>query len=98
MSSPESSEAQSTPEKSSENGESFGAMFSEYERSHARLPEEGGKQIEGTVVAVTPEQVFVDIGFKVEGVLPVAGTEPVHPGDRVLVSVKGRNEEGYYSL
>jgi len=98
MSSPESSEAQSTPEKSSENGESFGAMFSEYERSHARLPEEGGKQIEGTVVAVTPEQVFVDIGFKVEGVLPVAETEPVHAGDRVLVSVKGRNEEGYYSL
>ena len=98
MSSPESSEAQSTPEKSSENGESFGAMFSEYERSHARLPEEGGKQIEGTVVAVTPEQVFVDIGFKVEGVLPVAETEPAHPGDRVLVSVKGRNEEGYYSL
>jgi small subunit ribosomal protein S1 len=98
MSSPESPEAQSTQPESSENSESFGAMFSEYERSHARLPGEGGKQIEGTVVAVTPEQVFVDIGFKVEGVLPVAETEPVHPGDRVLVSVKGRNEEGYYAL
>ena len=30
--------------------------------------------------------------------LPVVETEPLKPGDRVLVSIKGRNEEGYYSL
>jgi small subunit ribosomal protein S1 len=77
--------------------ESFDALFSEYERTHARQSE-GNRQIEGTVVAVSPEQVFVDIGFKVEGMLPVTETEPLQPGDRMLVSVKGRNEEGYYLL
>lgn len=100
MSNPEAPETQLTPEVSEpeELTESFGELFSEYERVHTRQPEDGGRQIEGTVVAVTPEQVFVDIGFKIEGVLPFSETEPLHPGDRVLVSVKGRNEEGYYSL
>ena len=102
MSNPDVSEATSTPEEisSSESGqnESFDALFTEYERTHARHPEGAGKQIEGTVVAVSPEQVFIDIGFKIEGVLPLVETEPLAPGDRVLVSIKGRNEEGYYSL
>ena len=97
MSSPEAPEAQSTVENPSSN-ESFDALFAEYEKTHARKAEDAGKQIEGVVAAVSPEQVFVDIGFKIEGVLPVAESEPLKPGDRVLVSVKGRNEEGYYSL
>jgi small subunit ribosomal protein S1 len=97
MSSLESSEPPSTPELN-ESNESFGTLFSEYERAHVRQPDDSGKQIEGTVIAVTPEQVFVDIGFKVEGVLPFTETDPLHPGDRVLVSIKGRNEDGYYSL
>src|SRR6185312_7006668 len=46
--------------------------------------------------------VFFDIGFKIEGVLPRAAfennAEALHIGDHVLVSVKGRNEEGYYDL
>lgn len=98
MSSPENSQNQPSAEKLNQADESFGAMFAEYEREHARHPEEGGRQIEGTVVAVSPEQVFVDIGYKVEGVLPVAESEPLQPGDRILISVKGRNEEGYYAL
>jgi small subunit ribosomal protein S1 len=97
MSNSEVSETQATAPEPSSN-ESFDALFSEYERTHAHKPEQGGKQIEGIVVAVSAEQVFVDIGFKIEGVLPVSETEPLKPGDRVLVSVKGRNEEGYYSL
>jgi len=97
MSNPEVSETLSAAEELSPS-ESFDALFSEYERTHARQPEAAGKQIEGIVVAVSSEQVFVDIGFKIEGVLPVAETEPLKPGDRVLVSIKGRNEEGYYSL
>jgi small subunit ribosomal protein S1 len=98
MSSSESPEVKPSSQESSENSESFGSIFTEYERSHARQSETGGRQIEGTVVAVSPEQVFVDIGFKVEGVLPLSVSEALSPGDRVLVSVKGRNEEGYYSL
>ena len=97
MSNPEVFATPSTAEEITST-ESFDSLFSEYERTHARHPEGAGKQIEGSVVAVSPEQVFVDIGFKIEGVLPVVETEPLKPGDRVLVSIKGRNEEGYYSL
>ena len=60
------------------------------------------KQIEGTIVSLSAEQVFVDIGYKTEGVLPLSAfpnnAEGIKPGDKVLVSVKGRNEEGYYDL
>ena len=102
MSNPETFEPQSTEDldqtQPSAAAESFDALFAEYEREHARKPEDGGRQIEGTVVSVTAEQVFVDIGLKVEGVLPVSEKEPLAVGDRVLVSVKGRTEEGYYAL
>jgi small subunit ribosomal protein S1 len=89
-------------EAASESGESFGTIFSEYEQSHARKGEGGGTQIKGTVIAVSADSVFVDIGYKTEGVLPLAifqsGNEAVKPGDQLLVSVKGRNLEGYYEL
>ena len=85
-----------------ESQESFGEMLAGFDKSHPRKSEEGGgKQIDATVVAVTAEQVFFDIGYKTEGVLPVtafeAGKVPA-VGDRMLVSSKGRNEEGYYDL
>jgi small subunit ribosomal protein S1 len=84
-----------------ESGESFDAIFSEYEQSHARRAE-GSRQIDGTVVAVSVDSVFVDIGYKTEGVLPLApfqsANEEVKPGDKLLVAVKGRNLEGYYEL
>jgi small subunit ribosomal protein S1 len=85
-----------------ESGESFDAIFSEYEQSHARQAEGGGRQIEATVVAVSADSVFLDIGYKTEGVLPLApfqsANETVKLGDKFLVAVKGRNEEGYYEL
>jgi small subunit ribosomal protein S1 len=95
---PDNSELEGAPES----GESFGAIFSEYEQSHSRKGEGGSRQIEGTVIAVSADSVFVDIGYKTEGVLPLAifqsGNETVKPGDQLLVSVKGRNLEGYYEL
>jgi small subunit ribosomal protein S1 len=95
---PDNPELEAAPES----GESFGAIFSEYEQSHSRRGEGGSRQIEGTVVAVSVDSVFVDIGYKTEGVLPLAifqsANETVKPGDRLLVSVKGRNLEGYYEL
>jgi small subunit ribosomal protein S1 len=82
--------------------ESFDAILSQFEQTHSHRSGEGGKQISGTVVAVSPEFVFVDIGFKTEGVLPASlfenSQETVAPGTKLLVSVKGRNEEGYYEL
>ncbi len=75
---------------------------SEYEKSHSRLAEDGGKQLEGTVIAVSADSVFLDIGFKSEGILPLADfqskSETVKPGDKLLVSVKGRDPDGYYQL
>ena len=82
--------------------QSFGELLSQYEREHSHRTGEGSKQLKGTVIKVTAESVFVDIGYKTEGVLPLGAfegeKEPVKPGDSLLVSVKGRNEEGYYEL
>jgi small subunit ribosomal protein S1 len=89
------------PEAGAESTESFETIFSDYEQSHSRKTE-GGKQIEATVVAVSVDSVFLDIGYKTEGVLPLApfqsGNESVKAGDKFLVAVKGRNPEGYYEL
>jgi small subunit ribosomal protein S1 len=83
----------------SDTTESFLELLSEYERDHAHRDREGRKQLEGTVISVTPELVYLDIGFKTEGVLPPSAfPDPPQPGDKFPVSVKGRNEEGYYEL
>jgi small subunit ribosomal protein S1 len=61
--------------------ESFSDIFSAYEQSHART----GQQIEATVVVVTADSVLLDIGYKTEGVLPLAlfANETVTPGDKM---------------
>src|ERR1700732_5040181 len=85
-----------------EGSESFDAIFQEYEQSHARPAEAGGRQIESTVIAVSADSVYLDLGYKTEGGLPLApfqsAHETVQPGDKLRVAVKGRNEEGYYEL
>ncbi len=62
----------------------------------------GSKQIDATVVAVSNDTVFLDIGYKTEGILPLAAfakdEKAVEPGDRVRVTVKGRDLDGYYEL
>ena len=94
--------AQPTTEVPAETGESFKDILSQYEKSRSRKPEEGGnKGREGTVIAVSAESVFLDIGFKTEGILPLTAFqsgEAVKPGDKLTVSVKGRDPEGYYEL
>jgi len=91
-----------TVEKASEPVESFADILSQFERSHAHRPEPGAQQIDGTVISVSAEQVFLDIGYKIEGVLPSNAfdnnADGVQPGQVFPVSVKGRNEEGYYEL
>ncbi|WP_263350453.1 S1 RNA-binding domain-containing protein [Acidicapsa acidisoli] len=87
-------------EPAAEPEESFADIFSEFQRTHSRR--EGESQIRGTVVAVTADSVLVDIGFKSEGILPLTAfataKEPVKVGDALQVSVKGRDEDGYYQL
>jgi small subunit ribosomal protein S1 len=81
---------------------SFGDILSEFEQSHR-----GGRNnegLEGTVVSISPESVFVDIGRKVDGVVPVeqfrdaVGALTVQVGDKMRVSITGRDEEGCYTL
>lgn len=90
----------SEPEPEPEPEESFADIFSEFQRTHSRR--DGSSQIRGTVVSVTADSVLVDIGYKSEGILPLTAfataKEPVKPGDTLQVSVKGRDEDGYYSL
>jgi small subunit ribosomal protein S1 len=82
--------------------ESFADILSQFERSHAHKPASGTRQLSGTVISISAEQVFLDIGYKTEGVLPRSAfdnnAEGVKPGQTFPVSVKGRNEEGYYDL
>jgi small subunit ribosomal protein S1 len=83
-----------------ESGESFGAILSQFERSHATTKTEGLR--EGTVVSVSADSVFIDLGFKTEGTLPLSefpsDQEAVKPGDKLQVTIKGRDPEGYYLL
>jgi small subunit ribosomal protein S1 len=93
--------APATEPTESSPAESFKDIFSEYEQSHSRKSEAGNPRREGTVIAVTADSVVLDIGFKTEGVLPLAAfppDKPPQPGDKVQVTVKGRDPEGYYEL
>jgi small subunit ribosomal protein S1 len=93
-------EPQAEPTPNTNATESFGALLSQFEQSHKA--DAGAKQLEGIVVSLDAESVFLDIGYKVEGVLPRSAfkenAEGVKPGDKFPVSVKGRNEERYYIL
>jgi len=81
---------------------SFKDILSQFEQSKSRKAGEAGQGREGTVITVTVDSVLVDIGFKTEGILPLAmfqnAGETVRPGDKLLVSIKGRDPEGYYEL
>ena len=101
MSKSDISESKPITDPVSESGESFGNLLSQYEKSHSRKREDGGKQLIGTVIAISGDSIFLDIGFKSEGILPLGALqagETVKPGDKLPVSVKGRDPEGYYQL
>jgi small subunit ribosomal protein S1 len=82
--------------------EDFAEMLKAFEKSHSHKSEPGQKQLQGVVVSLSADQVFLDIGYKTEGVLPRsafdANADGVKPGDSFPVSVTGRNEEHYYEL
>lgn len=92
------------PQPTTEPNESFGDILSEYEQSHTHRTktDEGGRSLEGTVVALTADLAFLDIGYKTEGTIPLADFaatgDTVKPGDKLPVSIKGRGEDGYYQL
>ncbi len=85
-----------------ESTESFGEMLAEFEHSHTHKAEGDAKQLEGTVVSLDAEFVYLDIGYKTEGILPrtafAQNAEGLELGTKFPVSVKGRNVERYYEL
>ena len=88
------------PTEAEEPAESFADVLSAFERTHSHRA--ATKQLQGTVVSLSADQVFLDIGYKTEGVLPrssfPANAEGVKSGDTFPVSVTGRDAEGYYNL
>jgi small subunit ribosomal protein S1 len=75
----------------------------EQAQTEAALNEE--QIVTGTVLKVTPQYVLVDIGYKSEGVIPVAelqdheGNLRVQRGDEISVMRQpGHTEEGYINL
>jgi small subunit ribosomal protein S1 len=82
--------------------EAFEALLSQFEKEHPKQAGSESGQKEGLVVSLTDELVILDIGLKIEGALPRAdlknNAEGVTPGTKILVSVKGRTEEGFYAL
>jgi small subunit ribosomal protein S1 len=92
-----------TPSETTSESGSFGDILNQYEQAHSHKPG-AGQGLEGTVVAVNADSVVLDIGMKMEGAIPVAefkdasGAISVKRGDKILVSIKGRDPEGYYLL
>ncbi len=77
---------------------SFGDILSQFEQQHRP-----GETLQATVVTVRDGNVYVDVGRKMEGILPLdaaqsSGHDALKPGDPLLVTVTGRDEEGYYLL
>lgn len=84
------------------------ALMDEWEQTKARdpvAPTEG--ILQGTVVSVRDDGLFVDVGRKSEAFLPIeaargrgsAGDEPeLVMGDSIQVSITGRSPEGYLTL
>ena len=81
---------------------SFADILSQFEQEHRS--ESGAETIQGTVVSVTAENIVVDIGRKMEGLLSLdqyrsqGGDSTVKQGDPITVVTKGTTADGYYEL
>jgi len=82
---------------------SFGDVLKEFEQTQPRKPATGEGR-EGTVLAISGDLIFLDLGMKEEGALPAANLrEPngdlnVKPGDKIQVAISGHDPEGYFNL
>src|SRR6476661_4546621 len=103
MFNPTDPETQPNKPSATDSSESFQDILSQFEQSHSHKPqnEEGSRRIEATVVTLTADSFLLDIRFKPEGILPLTALRPgetLKTGDKLLVSVKGRDPEGYYEV
>ncbi len=87
--------------------EDFASALESFEQEQAQTEAALNEDqiVSGTVLKVTPQYVVVDIGYKSEGVIPVAefqdheGNVSVQRGDEIAVMREpGHTEEGYINL
>jgi small subunit ribosomal protein S1 len=89
----------SAPEEAS----SFAELLSAFEQQHRR-PGSPGEALTGTVIQVSDEFVYFDVGRKMEGVIrteelrDVSGAVTLKRGDTIPVSISGYNSDGYLTL
>ncbi len=85
----------------------FAALLAEFDQTHQGTADKAAKpgdQVKGRVVAITEEQVFIDLGGKAEGVMDAAslrdaeGQLSVTVGDEVTATVAGVEEDGSLRL
>ena len=82
-----------TPETAATDN-SFGDILTQFEQTHHSR----GETVEGTVMTVTADTVFVDIGRKMDGALPRDPEVDLKPGTKLRVSIRGRDTDGTYQL
>ena len=77
--------------------EDFAALLAAHEGKAGRL--QPGQKVSGTVIAITGDSVFVDVGIKVDGIMErkdimdAEGKESVGPGDTIEAWVTGVNAQ-----
>lgn len=85
-------------EEGKENGENFAELLAQHELDSNRL--QVGQKISGTVIAITGDSVFVDIGEKQDGVLDKAeildgdGNETLKVGDTIETRLVSLSSQG----
>ena len=105
---PPAETAPAAPRSEKEPGmEDFATALESFEQEQAQTEAALNEEqiVTGTVLKVTPQYVLVDIGYKSEGVVPVAelqdheGNVRVQRGDEIPVMREpGHTEEGYINL
>jgi small subunit ribosomal protein S1 len=81
----------------------FGDVLKQFEQSQTPKPVTSEGR-EATVIAISGDLVFLDVGLKEEGALPAAslsdasGKIEAKVGDKVQVSITGHDPQGYYNL
>ena len=81
----------------------FGDVLKQFEQSQTAKPVTSLGR-EATVIAISGDLVFLDVGLKEEGALPAAslsdaaGKLEAKVGDKMQVSITGHDPQGYYNL
>ena len=103
MSTPNRPDPAQSGQNAPEEASSFAELLSEFEQQH-RKPGPRGESLTGTVVAVSDEFVYFDVGRKMDGVIraedlrDASGVVALKRGDKLPVNISGYNSEGYLTL